>query len=571
VRLADWLTDYYFASPSSVWQTMLPAGLTKKRRALKKPPPEFKLPKPEHELTVEQQAALEQIRNSHQTVHLLQGVTSSGKTRIYADLAAASLQAGKSVIILVPEIALTPQLMALFEANFPGRVLPYHSAMTEAQRHAAWLQALQSTEPLVAVGPRSALFLPFSSIGLVVVDECHETSYKQEQNPRYQAVTVAAKLGGLTGAQVVLGSATPGLWETFLAEQGRLNLVKLTERANKLPAPSVQIVDLRDKTNLSTSRFLSLPLLKALEQTLTAGRQSLLFINRRGTASSQICGDCGHVSICPRCHLPLTFHADHLKLVCHICNYRQPPPAVCPECGSGNLRYVGGGTKRVEDEVRRLFPTARLARLDKDSADPKTLHQIHDDLHQGKIDILIGTQMIAKGLDLPMLDTIGVISADTMLHMPDFSAAERTFDLLTQVSGRAGRGDQSGRVFIQTYTPDNPAVAAAARSDFWGFARAEFQQRQLLGYPPYRYLLKLAFSHKDEAKAQAAASDLFNKLSAQSANLKLLGPAPAFYERAGGQFHWHIVVKSPVRARLLEIARTVPPTWKTDLDPVNLL
>jgi primosomal protein N' (replication factor Y) len=265
----------------------------------------------------------------------------------------------------------------------------------------------------------------------------------------------------------------------------------------------------------------------------------------------------------------MTFHADYMKLVCHICNYRTAPAAVCPNCHSNNLRFLGGGTKRVEAEIARLFPSARLARLDKDSSDPKNLNQIYTDLHAGKIDILIGTQMIAKGLDLPNLDTIGVISADTMLHMPDFTASERTFQLLTQVSGRAGRAEASGHVYIQTHSPDHPAIRAAAGHDFWGFARAELEHRRLLAYPPFRYLLKLSFGHKNAGRARAEAEQMLAELKAPG--VTLLGPAPAFHERAGGVYQWHIIVKSPVRSRLIEIAHSVLSKWKTDLDPVNLL
>jgi primosomal protein N' (replication factor Y) len=268
--------------------------------------------------------------------------------------------------------------------------------------------------------------------------------------------------------------------------------------------------------------------------------------------------------------LPLTFHADEMKLICHICNYRSAPAAVCPECSHTEFKFIGGGTKRIEAEIARLLPEARLARLDKDSADPKLLPELYRQLHGREIDILIGTQMIAKGLDLPHLDTVGVINADTMLHMPDFSAAERTYQLLAQVAGRAGRGESLGRVFIQTHSPDHPAIRLAAANDFWGFAAQELAGRQLLGYPPYRYLLKLAYSHAQPETARLEAEKIANELSQQS-QIRLLGPAPAFYERAGGKYHWHLIVKAASRPRLIDIAAKMPASWKTDLDPVNLL
>ncbi|HUC20130.1 MAG TPA: primosomal protein N', partial [Candidatus Polarisedimenticolaceae bacterium] len=461
-------------------------------------------------------------------------------------------------------------LIALFEASFPGRVLPFHSGLTEAQKHQAWERALVATEPLVVVGPRSSLFLPLAKVGLIVIDECHESSYKQEQNPRYHTIPAAAKLAHLAGAKLVLGSATPGLTEVYAAETGRIKLFKLPKRVLNRKQPEATIVDMRDPETRGKSSLISKPLQEALRQTLDAGRQSLLFLNRRGTASSQICNHCGQVTLCLTCHLPLTFHADHMKLICHFCNYRQVPAAVCPNCDMSELRYVGGGTKRIEDEIQQVLPHVRVFRLDKDSARPEELPKLYDQLHQGSIDILIGTQMIAKGLDLPNLDTVGVINADSMLHMPDFHSAERTFQLLTQVAGRAGRGDRPGRVFIQTRTPDHPAIKAVKTGNFWDFAGEELAQRRFLGYPPFRYLLKLTYSHKDEPAAVGASQALYDTLK-QNPNVRVLGPAPAFHARLGGQFHWQLIVKAAERHHLTTIAAELPQAWKTDLDPINVL
>ena len=570
--LAAWMGHYYYASPKAVWQTLLPAGITRKRRATKEGAAKtaFTLPKQDQPLTAEQQAAFSAITAGSGTTYLVQGVTGSGKTRLYLELTSAQLAAGKSAIILIPEIVLTPQLLALFEASFPGRVIAFHSGLSEAEKHKAWQQALESTEPLVVVGPRSGLFLPLAEIGLIVIDECHETSYKQEQNPRYHAIATAAKLAQLTGAKLVLGSATPGLTEVYAAEIGRISLLKLTQRIAGRPLPTATVVDMRDRQARGANRFVSAPLIAALKETLGQDRQSLLFINRRGSASSQICNHCGNVTLCPRCELPLTFHADELKLICHICNFRQTPAAVCPVCNHADLRYLGGGTKRIEAEIAALLPNARVARLDRDSADPKLLPQLYKDLHAGAIDILIGTQMVAKGLDLPDLDTVGVINADTVLHMPDFSSAERTFQLLAQVAGRSGRGAVPGRIFIQTHTPDNPTIQAAAKGDFWGFSGTELGQRRQLGYPPYRFLLKLIFGHKQQATAISQSQAVYDNLKLNP-GIKVLGPAPAFHERAGGTYHWQIIAKAARRSVLLEVAAALPDTWKTDIDPLNVL
>lgn len=569
VELAEWMAEYYFASPKSIWSTILPAGITKKRRG--KPPAEPLVVLPQTQLlNSEQAAAFKAIDEGTETTYLVQGVTGSGKTRLYLELAAKQLEQGMSVIVLVPEIALTPQLIALFEASFPGRVISYFSTLTESQKHQAWDRAHRSSEPQVVIGPRSSLFLPLTHLGLIIVDECHETSYKQEQNPRYNAITVAARLAKVAGAKLILGSATPGLHEAYLSSIGRIKLLQLTKRTHGGAPPTTQIIDMRDKRQHSSNRMISKALLEALKASLEAGEQALLFINRRGSASNHLCNNCSHVSSCPSCHLPLTFHADEMKLICHICNYRTVPAAVCPDCGLSQFKFIGGGTKRIEAEIGQLLPQARIARLDKDSAKPKELPGLYRKLHSGEIDILIGTQMIAKGLDLPKLNTVGVITADTMLLMPDFSASERTFQLLSQVSGRAGRSDGGGQVFIQTYSPDHTAIQAAAKGDYWSFYQSELAQRKLLGYPPFRHLLKLAISHQNPDTASRLASEQYDKLKAYS-QVKLLGPAPAFHERAGGFYHWHIVVKAASRAPLLEIAASLPSTWKTDLDPVNLL
>jgi primosomal protein N' (replication factor Y) len=569
VELAQWISNYYLASPGAVWQTLLPRGIQRKRRA-KVASTKFTLPKLNITLSDEQTAALKTIRQHKFTTYLLHGVTGSGKTQIYLELAAETLAAGKSVIVLVPEIALTPQLVAQFEATFGDIVIATHSRMTEAERHLAWQAALESNSPRVIVGPRSSLFLPVAKVGLIVVDEAHETSYKQEQAPRYDARAVGAKLANLCQATLVMGTATPTLGDLYLVERERIGYVRLTERVNGQPAPIATVVDLRDKTNFGRSRFLTRPLLTALEKTLADGRQALLFINRRGSASSQICGDCGEVSLCPNCQLPLTFHADTAKLICHTCNYQASPAAVCPFCGSANLRYLGGGTKRIEAEVKSLFPHARLARLDKDSATPEYLQQVYKGLHDGSIDILIGTQMIAKGLDLPTIDLVGIVSADTMLHIPDYSAVERTYQLITQVSGRAGRGARPGQVIIQTYTPEHPAIVAAASGDFDGFATAELASRANLAYPPYVFLVKLTCRLKSQSAVREKAATLAKTLAEDPA-LRVLGPAPAFAEQAGGNFQWHLIIKAKSRTALLEAVKGIPGGWTIDLDPLNLL
>jgi primosomal protein N' (replication factor Y) len=573
ISLGDWMGPYYASSLSAVWNTILPSGLGKKRRVRMKRIIVPGIGLPAVPLTSEQVQALSQIADDSRSTQLIEGVTGSGKTRLYMELAARTLADLRSVIILVPEITLTPQLVGQFEETFGDIVISTHSKLTEAQRQVSWSAAISAAndhQPRIIVGPRSSLFLPVHNPGLIVIDECHETSYKQEQNPRYDTLTVAAKLANLTNARLILGSATPSLGELVRAQEGKIGHVRLTKRAGGQPRPSAVIVDLRDKDLLRRSKFITEPLIDALTDTLNEGRQSVLFINRRGSASSQLCGDCGEVSICPNCQLPLTFHADLLRLVCHHCNFRRTPLAICPTCKSANMRFLGGGTKRIEAEISSLFPTARLARLDRDSSAFEYLQAVYAGLKDGSIDILIGTQMIAKGLDLPRIDTVGIVSADTMLQMPDYTAAERTYSLLAQVSGRAGRGDRPGRVIIQTYAPEHPAIIAAATARPEPLIATEMIERKLLLYPPYINVLKLTYAAKSREAAQNATMRLAKTLRDRP-DLIVVGPAPSFLETLNATYRWQITVKSARRSSLVEVARSIPDTWTADLDPSNLL
>jgi primosomal protein N' (replication factor Y) len=574
VQLAAWMSSYYASSPSSVWSTILPSGITKERRAMKPAAALTAHGLPTAPLTDEQAAALVKIRSSSLNTSLLQGVTGSGKTRLYLELTAEAIAAGRSVIILVPEITLTQQVVSQFEEAFGDLVLTTHSKLTEAKRHQIWSAAHAAAEqgqPRIIIGPRSCLFIPVHNLGLIVIDECHETTYKQEQHPRYQTVTAAAYRARLSAARLILGSATPGLGELYLAQIGRIEHILLTQRANKISHTEAKIIDLRNKDLFTLSKFITQPLYDAITDTLAAGRQTLLYLNRRGSASSQICGDCGAVSLCPHCALPLTFHADLMRLICHHCNFRRANGAICPECNGSNLRLLGGGTKRIEAEVERLWPEARLARLDRDSATLPYIKQVFKQLRAGELDILIGTQMIAKGLDLPAIDTVGIVSADTMLHLPDFTAAERTYQLLSQVSGRAGRGDRPGQVFIQTYTPGHPAIVAASTGAYEAFAGAELAERRQLSYPPYVYLLKLSIALPTQAGARTEAQRFAAQLRL-TPHLSVIGPAPAFQELGAGKYHWLITVKAKSRKPLVDIAASLPSDhWTADLDPANLL
>ena len=570
VDLQQWLRDYYAVNGGAAWQTMLPTRLNRKRiKPYTEPAPQPLTTPP---LNAAQQAAVQQILAQTGT-SLLHGITGSGKTNVYKAVAQATLQRGQSVIILVPEIALTAQLVAEFRQTFP-HVVTVHSALTAAEKVIIWHYILTATEPLVVVGPRSALFMPVQHLGLIVVDECHEPSYKQDSAPRYLTSTVASQLRQLTGARLILGSATPSITDYYLAQHFQRPIIELNQlaRPGAVP-PTVQIVDMTRRDNFHTeSRLLSTPLINAMCQARDAHRQVLLFHNRRGTASTTMCQDCGWVALCPRCYLPLTLHHDLFRLRCHLCGYATKPFLKCPECQSIDIRNKGIGTKRIEEEVHKLFKSATVARFDGDTAAGAQVQDRYADLHDGNIDIIIGTQTIAKGLDLPKLGVVGVVQADAGLNLPDFGAHERTFQLIAQVCGRVGRTADPTTAIIQTYQPTAPAVTFGAKQDYAGFYAAEIQARERGHFPPFAYLLKLTCTYKTERGAAGASSRLANHLrTAYRDQVAVLGPAPSFYERLGGQYTWQIVVRAPRRTTLQQILSELPLGWHAELDPLSLL
>jgi primosomal protein N' (replication factor Y) len=555
-------------------------------------------------LTPEQATAAEAIRAAaaEPRAFLLHGVTGSGKTEIYLRAVADALARGQGAIVLVPEIALTVQTIQRVAARFPGRVAIWHSDLSLGERFDTW-QRVQSGDLPVVVGPRSALFAPVRNLGLIVVDEEHEPAYKSERTPRYHAREVALRLGELSGAVVILGSATPDVTTYRRTERGELILLSLPQRvlAHRqvlagvggavprsarpvngvsdlcaLPLPPVEVVDLAAELKAGNRSIFSRALQSALRETLDAGRQAILFLNRRGTATFVLCRDCGYVVRCRHCDVALTYHADQVQLICHHCNRRQANPQRCPACGSARIRYFGLGTERVEEAVRALLPGARLLRWDADTARLRGSHAAYlDEFARRRADILIGTQMIAKGLDLPGVTLVGVISADTALYLPDFRAAERTFQLLTQVAGRAGRSPLGGRVIIQTYHPDLPLIRAAAHHDYATFYADELRARMAGRYPPFKRLARLVFSGSGAERAQQEAERMAAYLRAWVARrgepgVEVVGPAPCFYPRLGGQHRWHILMRADQPERLLR-DQTWPLGWRVDVDPVDLL
>ena len=540
-------------------------------------------------LTEAQQHAAEAIGRALQAatpgerppIFLLHGLTGSGKTEVYLAAIERALALGKRAIVLVPEISLTPQTVQRFSARFPGRVAVLHSGLSLREQFDTWHRVRQGRCDVV-VGARSAIFAPVPDLGLVVIDEEHEWTYKeQDRTPRYHARRVAEELCRLAGAVLVLGSATPDVASYHKARTGRYHLLELPHRLRPdgasgvvpAPLPEVEVVDMRRELKEGHRGLFSRRLLQEMASALDAGEQVVLFLNRRGSASFLQCQSCGHVPACPGCEVAYTYHGDHGRLLCHHCNRGRRVPESCPACGEAALRPLGAGTQRVEEEVRRLFPGARTLRWDRDAARDRSAHErIMSLFASHQADVLVGTQMLAKGLDLPKVTLVGIILADIGLHVPDFRAGERTFQLLEQVAGRAGRGPRGGRVVLQTYSPQHPVVQAVAAHDYQALYREEAALRSRLRYPPFGKLVRLTYAHgnaqRAEEEAISQASRLRQAVRREGLDLEVLGPAPAYPHRLRGRYRWHITIKGPEPHALL-FRRPLPEGWTVDVDPVG--
>lgn len=511
---------------------------------------------------------------SHKTPILLHGVTGSGKTEVYLQALAAIIAQGKRGIMLVPEIALAAQAVYRFVGRFPGRVAIIHSALSDGERYDEW-RRIRAGKVDVVIGSRSALFAPVPDLGMLILDEEHEPAYKQsERRPTYHARETAIALGRMLDIPVVLGSATPAVESFYRAERQVYSLVKLPDRIGAT-LPPVEIIDLRDELHAGNTSIISRRLHSEIEQVLSRKQQAILYLNRRGAASCVLCRSCGFVAICDKCDVPLTYHATERVLLCHYCNSQSKVLRLCPQCGSESMRYFGLGTEKVVDTIERIFPDARLLRWDRDTAKNRRAHeQLLDRFANREADILVGTQMIAKGLDLPGVTLVGVISADIALMLPDFSASERAFTLLTQVAGRAGRGEEAGQVIIQTFNPQHFCIDAASRHDYTEFYAAEIEARRRYGYPPFRQFVKFTYSHENRRRAQNEALLLREKLDGWIARLSLaqtdiVGPAPALMERVNSKYRWQMIARGPDLHPLLRVIDT--PGWEVDIDPVSTM
>ena len=520
------------------------------------------------------------VQGNHQNppVFLLHGVTGSGKTEIYLRALEQVVSLGKRAIALVPEIALTPQTIDRFASRFPGKVAVLHSRLSVGEQFDEWWRIREGIFDVV-IGSRGAIFAPQPDLGLIVIDEEHEWTYKQqEQSPRYHARDVAIKLAELTGSVVILGSATPDVTTYYRSQIGDYRLLELPERIAKgkeAHLPEVEVVDLREELKAGNRSIFSRSLQAEMKKALAAGEQVILFLNRRGAATFVQCRNCGHVLRCRRCDVSLTYHSAGEDLVCHQCNYRIAVPDVCPRCGSKRIKFLGIGTQKVEEETGRAFPSANLLRWDRDVTRGKHSHEeILDKFLSHEADVLIGTQMIAKGLELPLVTLVGVINADVSLHLPDFRASERTFQILCQVAGRAGRGTRAGRVVVQSYSPEHYAIACAAKHDYASFYHQEISLRRQYDNPPLSRLARLLYTNPNNAHCQREAERMHRLLKEErdswGMDISLIGPSPVFIQRVRGRYRWQIILRGAEPVRLLAQI-PIPQGWAVDIDPASLL
>ena len=589
LKLTKWVKDNYFCSWGEAIAAVIPSGIKKGKEAIgsrlketENAPEKFPQSVP-HNLMEEQSRALKSVIESvdkHEyRTFLLHGITASGKTEVYLQAIEHVLKASRQAIVLVPEISLTPQTIERFSSRFGDHVAVIHSRLTPAKRFLEW-KRIKEGKANIVVGARSAVFSPMKNLGLIIIDEEHETSYKQDDVPRYHARDVAEERARLNSCPLILGSATPSLESFYKAKNGIYRLVRLTKRVDERLLPKAKIVDMR--MELAARRRITIfskVFLDAVANTLKAGKQAMIFLNRRGFSTFINCKKCGFIVKCKRCDTTLVYHFENKKLICHYCNYTVNPPDACPKCKSDYIKYLGLGTEKVESEISRSFPHAKIARMDSDTTVKRGSHdRILGDFKSGRTNLLVGTQMIAKGLDFPEVTLVGVVSADVSLNIPDFRASERTFNLLTQVGGRAGRGEDGGEVIIQTYTPSHYAIIAAAKHDYEKFYNEEIVARKELLFPPFISLTKVTVRARNDALAAKVAEELKIAIRSADAEMLIAGPSPAPIARMRGYYRYNIVLKAKERLAMCELLKKVLGTFRkpagvliaVDVDPVSM-
>lgn len=515
---------------------------------------------------------LSSVKENNHDVFLMYGVTGSGKTEVYLQSIQEVLNNGKEAIVLVPEISLTPQMVHRFKGRFGSKVAVLHSGLSTGEKYDEW-RKIQRKEVQLVVGARSAIFAPFENLGMIIIDEEHESSYKQEENPRYHARDVAIYRAKLHRCPVVLGSATPTLESFARSQKGVYKLLTLKERVNKRSMPSVEIIDMREELRNGNRTMFSTALLEKLTERLEKGEQTVLFLNKRGYSSFVMCRDCGYVIQCPHCDISLTYHRQGQQLKCHYCGHEENMPNVCPECQSDHIRFFGTGTQKVEEELVKVIPEARIIRMDVDTTGRKGAHEkLLTKFGNKEADILLGTQMIAKGLDFPDVTLVGVLTADTMLHLPDFRASEKTFQLLTQVSGRAGRHELPGEVIIQTYTPEHYSIQLASQYDYGSFYDQEMSLRKSHAYPPYYYIALLTVSHPELTKVVTVTEKIVKFLRRNISNeTRILGPVASPIPRIKDRYRYQCMVKYKREKNLHETLRKIIEHFQQEMSSDDLM
>ncbi len=560
-----WMKHRYLCKYIDAVKCFTPAGSKSKRGKERNP---FKGAEGEavnvENLTAEQKYAVSEIvsaiNDERHERFLLHGVTGSGKTEVYMRAAQRCIEQSRSVIMLVPEISLTTQIIDRFIGRFGAdRIAVLHSRLSMGERYDEWMR-IKNGQVDIVIGARSAVFAPLENIGLILIDEEHETTYKSDMTPKYDTVEVALKRLQVHRGVLVCGSATPSIVTAYRAEQGIYRKLMLTERYNRVSLPEVEVVDMRQELRNGNKSMISQTLYDEIGENLKNGKQIILFLNRRGYSTFISCRECGTVLECPHCGISLTYHKENDRARCHYCGHEIVPPKMCPECGSKYIRYFGVGTEKVEETVKEMFPDAAVERLDLDSVKKKgSIDAMLNRFRKGKTQILIGTQLVAKGLDFRNVGLVGIISADVTLHIPDFRSPERTFQLITQAAGRAGRGDEVGRVIIQSYTPDNYAVQRAAAQDYSGFYEDEVQLRQLMGYPPYSDLFQLVFASKNESAAKNGAliwHEQITEMLGAEEGLNVFRPQPAPMNKIKETYRYCMLIKCP-QGRRKSYAETI--------------
>lgn len=572
LQLISWMLQYYPAGSGSIAQLFLPATWPKIETASSPTPtttPPVELPP----LTKEQTAVRRQMKAKPGSF-LLHGDTGSGKTRIYIESIKDALNNNQSSLVLVPEIGLTPHLERQLSQVFPKEIIKtVHSGLTPLERKRIWVDILTSKTPLIVIGPRSALFSPLKNIGLIIADECHDDGYKQENAPYYHGLRIASRLAHLHNANLIFGSATPAIADMYIALEKKVPVLRMKSSAKNQQANASRaiFVNRRDKSEFIRSPYFSNTLLDELKSQLVSNQQSLLFLNRRGSARIVACNNCNWRALCPNCDLPLTLHEDSFNLRCHTCGHYASTPTQCPECNNIDIVFYGPGTKALEKEIQRLFPDASVARFDGDNLTHERLDKHLSRIQDGSIEIIIGTQVLVKGFDIPKLGLVGIIDADTSLSFPDFRTEEQTYQLINQASGRVGRGHVEGAVVVQTLNPENPLLQNAIKKDWDTFYAEQLATRRQHTFPPFTFLLKLQCSRKKRDTAITNSKKLKEHLEQQFKDISILGPAPAFKEKQSGLYTWQLVIKSSRRSILLNIIDNLPSGWKYDIDPTHLL